>query len=137
MGLQIRTACEIKTGLFRCKAEAVAYCQYCGRPFCRQHGTVVGDQEVCARKFCVAKREDLVKHLAYKAVVDRRNEAQLCGLDSCDRGTHGQCVRCKGHFCSLHVQPREEPILHNKVTVTQMATLCYHCWERRSIWVRM
>jgi hypothetical protein len=135
----VKTACEVKGGLFRCRSEAVAYCQYCGRPFCAEHTTVRGGEgkEVCSRKFCVAKWDDLQKHLVYKAAVDERNAASACGIDGCGAGTQGQCVRCKGHFCAQHVQPREEPVLHNKVVINQMATLCYHCWQRRPIWVRM
>jgi hypothetical protein len=137
MSLGVSTACEVKSGWFKCKSEAIAYCQYCGRPFCGNHGVAEEGMEVCSRKFCVAKREDLAKHLKYKALVDERNAGGLCGIENCDLGTQGQCVRCKGHFCGLHVEPREEPILHNKVRVTQMATLCAHCLERRPIWIRM
>ena len=65
--------CQIKEGLFGgCKDNAVGYCQYCARLFCAKHALVLEpEQQVCNRKNCVAKWEDLQVHLAYKDVVVR------------------------------------------------------------------
>jgi hypothetical protein len=130
--------CQVQTGFFKCKEQPVGICQYCGRAFCARHADLLEDgQEVCSRKFCVAKRQDLAKHLAYKDVVVARNETRQCGIEGCDRGVQGQCSRCKGFFCGRHVDSREETVLEGQVRVSQMATLCKHCWARRPIWVRM
>ena len=129
--------CQVRKVLFRCWTEPAGTCQYCGRSFCARHGERLEDgQEVCSRKFCVAKRHDLVRHLAYNEIVSARNEARCCGLEGCERTLAGQCSRCRGLFCSRHVEAREEPVLENRVRVTRMATLCQHCWARRPIWLR-
>ncbi|HLF79039.1 MAG TPA: hypothetical protein VJB57_16280 [Dehalococcoidia bacterium] len=130
--------CEVKSGLFRCKQHAAGLCQYCGRPFCAKHGERHADgQEICHRRFCVEKRDDLVKHLVYKEVVDQRNQAERCGIEGCGSSPSGQCVRCRGFFCSRHVEGREERIQVNQVLVPQLASLCQHCFVRRPIWLRM
>jgi len=135
--LSVMTDCQLKRGLFKCGAEAAGLCQYCGRTFCREHGIILEDgQEVCSRKFCVAKREDLARHLVYKAIAERRNEKGACGVDACGAAYAGQCIRCKALFCELHVGAREEIILENNVRLRRMATLCQHCWARRPIWLR-
>src|SRR3970040_1966040 len=95
--------CEVKGGFFRCKQAGAARCIYCGRPFCTQHGVILEDgQEICSRKSCVAKREDLVVHLAYKAVVDERNQTRRCGLDGCKAGMTGEGGSSPGFFCEKH-----------------------------------
>lgn len=130
--------CEVKRGLFRCEAQSAGVCQYCGRPFCERHGVRLDDgQEVCSRRFCVAKREDLVVHLAYKEAVGVRNEQRQCGIDACLYPVSGRCVRCSGYFCGKHVDSREETIFEGPVKVRRMATLCHHCHARRPIWLRM
>jgi hypothetical protein len=134
------SSCELKTGLLGrlCGGEAVGLCQYCGRPFCKRHGEVQEDgQEICSRKFCVAKRDDLLVHLVYKDAVTARNEGEMCGIDRCRGELSGQCIRCRGFFCVQHVEGREEKIYENQVLVTQVASLCHHCWERRPIWLRL
>jgi hypothetical protein len=130
--------CEVKTGLFRCKQASTGRCQYCGRPFCARHGEVHDDgQEICSRRFCIEKRDDLVKHLVYKDIVDRLNQEDLCGIEDCGASPSGQCVRCRGFFCARHVEGREEKIYQNQVLVPQLASLCLHCWVRRPIWLRL
>ena len=130
--------CQIKSGLFRCEDEAGGLCQYCGRQFCPKHGVFLDEgQEVCNRKNCVAKREDLVRHLSYKGIVTARNEAAQCGAYGCGDTLSDQCARCKGYFCTRHVDAREEIIVENKLRLPRMSTLCRHCWERRPIWTRV
>ncbi len=130
--------CQVKGRFFRCGyASVIGLCQYCGRLFCAKHGEILDDgQEVCSRKFCVAKRDDLVVHLVYKDAVQRRNDAGRCGFEGCNAALGAECMRCKGSFCELHVHGREEMIMQNSVRVPRMATLCRHCWVRRPIWLR-
>jgi hypothetical protein len=94
-------------------------------------------QEICSRKFCVAKREDLVRHFEYKDAVLVRNEGGNCGVEGCRRGIGGRCARCTGYFCGHHVEAREEMFLQNQVRMRRMSTLCRHCWARRPIWLRV
>ena len=130
--------CQLKRGLLSCSGEAAGLCQYCTRLFCSRHGVVLEDgQEVCSRRFCVAKRNDLAKHLLYKEAVLLRNEASACGMEGCKRHLGGRCARCNGYFCGHHVEAREEMYLHNSVRLRRTSTLCRHCWARRPIWVRV
>jgi hypothetical protein len=134
--------CEVKASIFgKCGADRVATCQYCGRPFCERHGDTFEDdqglrQEVCSRKECVAKREDLARHVVFKAFVSTRNQTELCGLDGCSEELAAQCVRCKGYFCASHARRREDSFIENSVKVHRMANLCQHCTDRRPIWTR-
>ncbi len=135
-------SCEIKEGLISkfsgCKEKPIGLCIYCGRAFCANHGVVQDDkQEICSRKNCVAKKEDLLVHLAYKATMAVENERGLCGVPSCNVKPDGQCGRCKAFFCLRHIDTREETVVHGRAQIRQMATLCGHCWDRRPIWSRM
>jgi hypothetical protein len=131
-------ACALKKSMFSvCARDSVATCQYCGRAFCLDHGVVQHDgQEICTRKECVAKRDDLLRHLAYKTVVGSRNDALTCGINDCGEELAAQCVRCQGFFCGFHVHGRDEPVLENRVKVVRTASLCEHCWARRGIWTK-
>ena len=42
--------------------------------------------------------------------------------DQRDNTINGQCVRCRGFFCGLHVTGREERIFENKVLVPRLAS---------------
>lgn len=135
-------ACEVKEGFMsrfsRCKEKPIGMCNYCGRAFCAEHGEVQTDgQEICFRKNCLAKRDDLVAHLQYRALVAKENEAGLCGVPACTEKPDGQCGRCRAYFCMRHIDTREESLMQGRAQVRQMATLCYHCWERRPIWTRL
>ena len=138
MATTAQGVCRIKSNLFStCGDGAIACCQYCGRDFCARHGVILADaQEVCSRKECVAKREDLALHLLYKEAVGHLNEQGLCGAPTCREEIAAQCVRCKGLFCGVHVRKREESFVYNQVKDHRMATLCRHCVDRRSIWTR-
>jgi hypothetical protein len=130
--------CQLRRGFFTCTSDAIGLCQYCARLFCREHGIVQEDgQEVCSRRFCVAKRNDLVEHLAYKEAVFARNQASRCGIEGCNQTVAGRCGRCEGYFCARHVGAREETYLQNQVRLRRMASLCHHCWARRPIWIRV
>jgi hypothetical protein len=116
----------------------VGRCIYCGRAFCGDHGELRDEgQEICSRKNCVAKRDDLVIHLHYVALVNRDNDAGVCGQRGCDEKPEGECGRCRGFFCTRHLDTREETVNRGRARVSQMATMCLHCWARRPIWTRM
>ena len=137
MSLALSTSCQLKNGLFACGSEQTGICQYCARSFCQRHGVVLDDgQQICARKVCVAKRDDVARHLVFKELVRDRNLARACGVVTCVTELGGQCTRCLGLFCAGHVRGREELVLENRVRVPRIATLCQHCWSRRPLWVR-
>jgi hypothetical protein len=131
--------CTVKGGLFGgCKELAIALCQYCGRPFCAQHGEILpDDQQVCSRKNCVAKRLDLEQHLVYKEVVAGRNQRRQCGVEGCEFPPIGQCSRCQGYFCADHVAERDDYTYENQIRLPRRSALCQHCHERRPIWTRL
>jgi hypothetical protein len=132
------TVCEVKGFLSSCGAAAAAQCVYCARPFCDRHGEVLEDgQEVCSRKFCVAKKDDLVKHFAYKEAVLVRNRQRLCGVEVCKSNFVGQCSRCKGYFCEKHAFPSDEPAVETQSGAPQAVRQCKHCEKRRPIWTRI
>ena len=84
--------------------------------------------EVCTRKSCETKKQDLQAHLEYKAVVLERNLQRLCGVEICESEMQTRCNRCKGYFCMTHTKPWLE-------TVTEKPErTCGHCLGRRSIW---
>ena len=121
--------CQVKGVLTACGAVATAQCVYCGRAFCPKHGAVMDDgYEVCARKPCTTKKQELQLHLAYKSAVLERNLQRLCGLDVCEIDIQVQCNRCRGYFCVRHTQPWLE-------TVTEKPErTCTHCLARRPLW---
>jgi hypothetical protein len=129
--------CELKKLIGRCGAPAIGSCVYCGRHFCAEHGVLLEEhQQICQRKPCVAKREDLARHLVYRAQVHQRNGSRLCGVFDCEFGSASQCSRCRGFFCERHTQIREETPVERGVQISRKVSLCQHCWLRRPIWQR-
>lgn len=123
--------CQIKSMLTNCGAKASAMCVYCGRPFCERHGEVLEDgAEVCTRKNCVAKKENLAVHMVYKQAVLERNLQRRCGIDVCETAIEVRCDRCKGYFCRAHTRPWTETITERPERT------CRHCVERRPVWER-
>jgi hypothetical protein len=129
--LESGATCQIKGMLTACGAIATAQCVYCGRTFCPKHGEVMEDAyEVCSRKLCVEKKEELRAHLSYKDDVLERNLQRLCGIEVCQIDIQVQCNRCKGYFCVAHTRSWVE-------TVTEKPErTCGHCLQRRSLWDR-
>lgn len=130
--------CQVKSGLFKCGDAASGMCVYCGRHFCERHG-VIRDlgEEICDSKNCVAKREDLQRHLAYKESVAGFNRQRICGLEVCEEEWASQCSRCKGYFCSGHIEQREMMVNDEGVRAQRLVLVCRHCWDRRSIWEKV
>ncbi len=130
--------CQLKHRFSSCRADAIGVCQYCGRAFCRGHGVLLEDtQQICERKVCVQKRQDIARHLLYKDIVLKRNAEGLCGLLDCGSGYAGVCSRCRGYFCERHLRPRDETVIENRSPVARRVSMCDHCWARRPLWLRM
>jgi hypothetical protein len=127
--------CEVKGGLFKCGDAASAICVYCGRQFCERHGVIreLGE-EICGSKNCVAKREDLERHLVYKERVVSFNRERICGIEVCEEEFISQCSRCKGYFCRSHLEAREMVVTDEGIQASRLVLVCGHCWQRRSIW---
>lgn len=137
MTLQPNQKCAIKGFLSSCGDDATGMCVYCGRTFCAKHGVILEEgEEVCSRKNCVAKREDLAVHLVYKAVVLERNRGRLCGLEACGEQFVSQCTRCRGYFCTSHVFIAPDSVRDGEPLPDRPPIVCRHCHERRPIWSR-
>ena len=137
VSVAIARGCQIKRLFLSCGAEAIGFCQYCGRHFCAEHGVLLEEhQEVCARKPCVAKREDVARHLVYCQFVRERNDTRRCGLAECEGEVATQCSRCRGYFCASHTDVRDETVAEGGRPVSRRRSLCTHCWLRRPIWQR-
>lgn len=131
------SACEISELLRRCRQPGVAVCQYCGRSFCEEHGGRGNDgQEICSRRACQQKKADLARHVAYRALVQERNERKLCGDPGCERTLTGQCSKCRGYYCLGHLEERNIETRRGGQVVHTRGSLCRHCRSRRSIWER-
>jgi hypothetical protein len=129
--------CQFRRGLLRCGRVPAGRCQYCGRIFCERHGVHYEDeQEICTRGVCIAKRDDLARHLVYKSSVLQRNAGRICGVESCESEHSVQCLRCRGYFCRDHAYFQEETVFDNGTRMRRRAILCRHCHARRPIWLR-
>jgi hypothetical protein len=127
--------CQVKSGLFKCGAAASAMCVYCGRHFCEKHGVIRAlGEEICDSKNCAAKRDDLDRHLVYKESVLTFNRERVCGLEVCEEEWTRQCSRCKGYFCTTHLEQREMMVTDEGVRAERLVLVCRHCWQRRPIW---
>jgi hypothetical protein len=129
--------CATKGFLSSCGDGATGQCVYCGRAFCSKHGVILEEgEEVCSRKNCVAKREDLAVHLSYKGVVLERNRGKLCGIEVCAEAFASQCTRCRGYFCVKHVFVAPDSISEGQPIPDRPPIICRHCHDRRPIWLR-
>jgi hypothetical protein len=137
-GVTTAVLCQVRGGFRRCGQTATAICQYCGRPFCEQHGVILDDgQEICSRDRCQRKRRDVERHLVYKREVARRNAEGLCGHPSCASPFAGQCSKCRGFFCARHLESRDDLVMQRGQQVRQRSSMCLHCWSRRGLWSRL
>ncbi|HEU4760149.1 MAG TPA: hypothetical protein VFT91_09245 [Dehalococcoidia bacterium] len=124
--------------LHRCQEAAVGVCQYCGRPFCPEHGDLLDQgQEVCQRPWCQKKVGDLHVHQSYLSIVRDRNAQALCGLLNCRHGPWGQCSHCEALFCQSHLHARLRTVRREGLPVTEPVSLCDHCWQRHRLWARV
>ena len=127
--------CRVGGRFSRCQNAAAHSCQYCGREFCEQHTYHVKElDEVCSRKQCQAKYDDLLAHTEYKRRVAERNHVGLCGVEECGPHPGFECSLCRGRFCGQHLTERMYPFSEGWVSIDRPVSICARCWERRKIW---
>ena len=128
------TTCGMSRRFRSCGKPGVAVCQYCGRSFCADHGDRLGDgREICHTKDCGRKREDLIQHFAYQTTVGECNVVQRCGQERCDLEPQGECSKCRGLFCTGHLQKRD---VRMRDGTTVRGSVCLHCHKRSKLWLR-
>lgn len=126
--------CEISRRFRTCGRPRVAVCQYCGRNFCGEHGDQLEDgQEICNQTACGKKKEDLIRHFAFKEAVASRNAERQCGAESCAAEPQIQCSKCLGLFCDSHLKERNVETHDGAIA---RASVCGHCHKRRKLWSR-
>ena len=129
--------CTYGGGFLRrgCGRAAVTDCVYCARPFCDEHGERLADyMDVCARKRCQRKRQDLDAHNEWKARVEPANRVSVCADESCDTRMRHQCSRCRLMFCADHVREMRVRDTTRNPPADVKAAVCAHCAQRRKIW---
>ncbi len=62
-----------------------------------------------------------------------RNRDDLCGFDGCEYKHTFDCTKCGGRFCLRHLSDELYPAMGSRGDA-EMAIVCAHCWERRTIW---
>lgn len=133
-GYLMITTCEVSRRFRACGRPGIAVCQYCERSFYSEHGDrLEADQEICHTKDCVRKKEDVIQHFAYQAVVGERNATQRCGQERYDIQPEGECSKCRGLFCASHVKEQDVVM---RVGTTTRGSICAHCNKRRKLWAR-
>ena len=127
--------CQAGRRFRRCHRPTGYTCQYCGRPFCGEHGARLADgQEVCNRRLCQAKLADVEVHQHFRDRVLQRNRSRACGLDGCVDPPQYQCSLCKGVFCANHILDRVWTTRTRRSLERRQVAACPHCWDRRKIW---
>lgn len=126
--------CALGGRLRRCRRPSRDTCQYCARPICEHHAYVLeGYDAVCVRPACTAKHDDLPGHHEYVRGVRLRNRDGSCGFDGCSHSPSFDCSKCGGRFCLQHLSDELYPSASPNQDA-EMAIVCAHCWERRTIW---
>ena len=130
-------SCNWRRNIFRkvCRSSSVGQCVYCNALFCEEHGVIESNYlEVCNKRGCLAKKEDVEMHLQWKLRVKVANEEQICAIENCDSVMEIQCSRCQYLFCKLHLKIADiiEFGMGNSQKIA--AVLCDHCFARRIIW---
>jgi hypothetical protein len=122
----------------RCRRPVGAICQYCGRGYCDQHGSLgAADEQICARERCQAKVVDLAAHLIFRERALLRNRHGLCGIEGCMEERSGQCSKCEGTYCEQHLWDGTETVREGIVRFTRPAAFCEHCRARRKLWSKL
>ena len=126
--------CVLGGRIRRCPHPPRETCQYFSRPFCKEHAYVLeGYDAVCARPHCAAKHDDLPGHQDHVRGVRLRNHDGLCGFEGCEFPHNFDCDKCGGRFCLPHLSDELYPSVGSHQPA-EMAVVCAHCWERRTIW---
>ena len=129
--------CTYGGGFLRrgCGRAAVTDCVYCARPFCDEHGERLPQyMDVCARKGCQRKRDDLDAHTAWKERAEPANRVSVCADEDCDTRMRHQCSRCRLLFCADHVREMRVRDTTRNPPADVKAAVCTHCARRRKIW---
>ena len=101
---------------------------------CEEHAYVLeGYDAVCVRRACTAKHDDLPGHHEYVRGVRLRNRDGFCGFESCSYSPSFDCSKCGGRFCLRCLSDELYPSAHPGQDA-EMAIVCAHCWDRRTIW---
>lgn len=135
--MRVTGLCEHGGGLLRrtCGREALADCVYCGKPFCEAHGEQGPDYtNVCDRKACMVKRQDVQEHLQWKQRVYNANRISICAHEGCEDRMHHVCSRCKIMFCAAHVREETVVIRGTRPPRRELTVVCFHCRDRRRLW---
>jgi hypothetical protein len=130
-------ACSIPLGFLRrpCGREAVSACVYCGGAFCANHGVRGADyQDVCKRRACAAKLEDLQEHLVWRGQVSHANNVSMCAEPDCAERMRHACSQCRLLFCDAHVAERDLKDTRVLPARKMRLLVCAHCFGRRKIW---
>lgn len=129
--------CTYPTGMLRraCGRDGVTSCVYCGEPFCEVHGDRGADyQDVCHRRACAAKQQDLETHTSWRRHVAIANEISICAELECGERMRFSCSQCRLLFCDVHVS--EHDVKDTRVQPPQKVRVlvCSHCVQRRRVW---
>ena len=137
MVVPVEESCSHRGGLFRppCGRDAVAFCVYCGAPFCAGHGERNDDYtDVCVRKRCRAKYADVHEHRDFVRRHADSNRMSVCADDDCRERMQHRCARCGLEFCEEHIAQRDTVDPNDPKRVEVRALVCEHCHERRKLW---
>jgi hypothetical protein len=108
---------------------------YCGELFCETHGERGEDYlEVCHRKACQAKWQDVQSHHEWIERVRGANRVAVCAQELCEERMQHQCQRCRLMFCNRHLHP--QTIVDRLYDPPRRVSLllCPHCTARRELW---
>ena len=129
------TRCERGGRLRRCRRPLAGQCQYCALGFCERHGLLLDDgQQVCSDKPCQAKKEDVERHLVFKAAALQRNRADTCGIPDCDAPLARDCERCLRTYCAEHLRDVVINVVRGTERAMEVVRLCHHCQTRAAMW---
>ena len=129
--------CAYGNGFLRrgCGRQAVTDCVYCARPFCEGHGKRADDyMDVCARKRCREKLQDMRAHKEWRERVEVSNRISVCANEECGARLRHECSRCRLLFCEEHVKEQRVKDNSQQPAPEVLALICAHCSGRRKIW---
>ena len=118
-----------------CGRPAAGQCVYCAGLFCAEHGLRGDDYiEVCDRRTCRAKFDDVISHQQWRESVADANRVSVCAHEECVERMQHRCQRCRLMFCQAHL--RDHVILDRSYDPPRRmpALLCAHCMARRELW---
>lgn len=113
----------------------IGQCQYCAKGFCAGHGVIQDDgQEICIEDRCQRLREDVARHLVFKAEARTRNANHQCGEPGCRQPHVMLCDRCTCRYCEDHLRQVIMTVTRGGEMQSEAAAVCDHCRERLPLW---